>query len=99
VNEKKEPSAEEKMLRKVESDARLKIRARGKEDTVVFGLGMFGIVGWSIVVPTVMGIALGVYLDGRVDSGFSWTLTLLFTGVIVGCINAWYWVKQKSERR
>ena len=99
MNERKRPSAEEKMLRKVESDAKMKIRAREKEDTVVFGLGMFGIVGWSIVVPTVMGVALGLYLDRRVDAGFSWTLTLLFAGVIAGCLNAWYWVQQKSARR
>lgn len=99
MNEREKLTAEEKMLRKVKSDARKKIRARDKEDTVVFGLGMFGIVGWSIAVPTIMGIALGSYLDKHVESGFSWTLTLIFGGVIIGCINAWYWVQQKSERR
>ena len=84
------------MLHKVGSDAAKKIRARDREDTLMFGLGMFGIVGWSIVVPTLSGTALGVYLDKRLDMGFSWTLTLLFAGIILGCINAWYWVKQKS---
>ena len=90
------PSHEKKMLHKVGSDAAKKIRARDREDTLMFGLGMFGIVGWSIVVPTLSGTALGVYLDKRLDMGFSWTLTLLFAGIILGCINAWYWVKQKS---
>lgn len=99
MNDKEKLSANETMLRKVKSDTAKKIRARSKQDTVVFGLGMFGIVGWSIVVPTGIGIALGVYLDNRMQHGFSWTLTLLFTGVIIGCINAWYWVQQKSSEK
>lgn len=97
--ERQKPTAEEKMLKKVQADAARKRRAQGRQDSAIFGLGMFGLVGWSIVVPTVMGVALGVYLDRRLDLGFSLTLTLLLLGIIVGCINAWYWVQQKSRER
>ena len=97
MTKKNNRSAAESMQHKVKSDAAKKIRSRDKQDTMIFGLGLFGIVGWSIVVPTIMGIALGIYLDNIMQLDFSWTLSLLFAGVIVGCINAWYWVQQKSS--
>ena len=78
------------------ADRKHRARQRPKISTW-FGLGMFGLVGWSIAVPTVAGIALGVWLDGKLDDRVSWTLTLLFIGVVLGSLNAWYWIKQESE--
>ncbi len=79
--------------------AERKIEARGaRHRGVWFGLGMFGLVGWSVAVPTLLGIALGVWLDGRLPSRFSWTLTLLFIGAALGCLNAWYWVERENRR-
>lgn len=69
-------------------------RGRG----VWFGLGMFGLVGWAVAVPTLLGIMLGLWLDSQLPTRFSWTLTLLFIGVVLGCINAWYWVHRESQR-
>jgi len=84
--------------KRIARKAERKLRARGERDRGVwFGLGMFGLVGWSVAVPTVAGIALGVWLDAELRDGISWTLTLLFVGVVLGCINAWYWVKRESR--
>jgi ATP synthase protein I len=66
---------------------------------VWFGLGTFGLVGWSVAIPTLIGIGLGVWIDSRWPSRFSWTLMFLFAGVVVGCFNAWYWVQQMTERQ
>ncbi|MBU4576737.1 MAG: AtpZ/AtpI family protein, partial [Desulfarculus sp.] len=63
-----------------------------------FGLGMFGMVGWAVAVPTVAAVALGVWLDGRYPGPPSWTLTLLVVGVAVGCLNAWFWIKRESKK-
>lgn len=70
---------------------------REERRSIWFSLGLFGIVGWSVAVPTLAGIALGVWLDSRFPGRISWTLTLLFVGIAVGCLNAWYWVKQESR--
>lgn len=75
---------------------KLEARRRG-ERSAWFGLGMFGLVGWSIALPTLVGIGLGVWLDARYPRSFSWTLTLMFGGLVLGCLNAWRWVEQ--ERR
>ncbi|MFW6160312.1 MAG: AtpZ/AtpI family protein [Acidobacteriota bacterium] len=75
-----------------------KIRSRRKKDeSLWFGLGMFGLVGWSVAIPTVIGIAVGIWIDARYPGRFSWTLICLFLGIILGCLNAWYWVNR--ERR
>lgn len=78
--------------------AERKLKARSERDrSVWFGLGMFGLVGWSIAIPTVLGIALGLWLDSQLDDRISWTLTLMFVGVVLGCLNAWHWVKRESR--
>ena len=69
-----------------------------REHSVWFGLGMFGLVGWSVAIPTLLGIAVGIYLDTHYPTQFSWTLMLLFVGLAIGCLNAWYWVQQERHR-
>lgn len=87
----------EALLHTVEEKARRKEQARREGDrTLWFGLGTFGLVGWSVILPTVVGIAAGVWLDRRVEGRISWALTGLVTGVILGCVNAWYWIRRKS---
>ncbi len=90
--------SEKEFVKKVDSEAKRKLKARDKNE-IMFGLGTFGIIGWSISVPVLLGVLLGQFLDKKFAMGFSWTITLLFIGVVVGCINAWHWVKKKSGGR
>ena len=62
------------------------------------GLGLFGIVGWSITIPTLVGIAIGVAVDRRAPGTISWTLAGLAAGMTLGIINAAYWVSRESTR-
>jgi ATP synthase protein I len=64
---------------------------------VWFGLGLMGIVGWSVVVPTLLGAALGIWLDSHFPGGHSWTLALLVAGLTLGCMNAWHWVSKEDQ--
>jgi ATP synthase protein I len=76
-----------------------KLRARRQKGPGAwFGVGMFGLVGWAVSIPTVLGTALGVWVDREFPSRYSWTLMGLMAGVIWGCLNAWYWVKRESRR-
>lgn len=94
--DKKKLSTEEELLEKIRKDSAKKIKAEEEGPEIMFGLGLFGIIGWSIAIPTVGGIALGVFLDKKFTQSFSWTLTLLFAGVIVGSFNAWHWIEEKT---
>lgn len=75
---------------------KLKARREGNR-SAWFGLGMFGLVGWSIAMPTLAGIAAGAWLDAHFPSRISWKLTLLFLGVGIGFANAYRWMHQESE--
>lgn len=93
---KKKLSSEEELLKKIEKDSSKKIKSQEEGSEIMFGLGLFGIIGWSISIPTLIGIALGIYLDKKFTQGFSWTITLLFAGIVFGSFNAWHWIKEKT---
>ena len=61
------------------------------------GLGLFGIVGWSVVVPALLGTALGIWLDKKHPQTFSWTISLLLAGLAAGCIVAWHWIDKENK--
>ncbi len=87
------------LARKVGAKEARKLRAKKEQDRGVwFGLGMFGLVGWSVAIPTLLFIAVGVWIDQTWPSRYSWTLMMLFVGVVLGCLNAWFWVKRESRR-
>jgi ATP synthase protein I len=75
---------------------KLKARRNSAQD-VWFGLGMMGLIGWSVVVPTLLGTALGLWLDKHHPGTHSWTLALLVAGLAIGCLNAWYWVAKENK--
>ena len=75
-----------------------KLRARGNSAPGVwFGLGMMGLIGWSVVVPTLLGAALGLWLDQHHPGGHSWTLALMVAGLTLGCFNAWNWISKEEK--
>lgn len=76
---------------------KLKARRRGAPH-VWSGLGMIGLIGWSVVAPTLLGAMLGMWLDDHYPSRHSWTLALLIAGVMLGCLNAWRWVAREEKR-
>lgn len=89
-----EPTFAEQVGTKV--DRKVKAR-RNSGQGVWFGLGMMGLVGWSVAVPTLLGAAIGIWLDNHHPGRHAWTLSLLVAGLVIGCLNAWHWVA-KEER-
>ena len=65
--------------------------------TVWSGLGMMGLVGWSVAMPTLLGAALGLWLDKHYPGEHSWTLALLAVGLGLGCLNAWHWIVKEDR--
>ncbi len=84
--------------RAVGAGAARKLKAQhNSTQGVWFGLGMTGLIGWSVVVPTLAGVALGIWLDKRHPGSHSWTLMLLVIGLFIGCLNAWHWVAKEDK--
>lgn len=51
-----------------------------------------GVLGWLIVVPILLGLALGRWLDRIFDSGMTCSGALLLVGLVVGCWSGWRWM-------
>ncbi len=64
---------------------------------VLLGFKMFGIVGWSVVIPTLAGTALGMWLDEKYPGPRSYTLMLLVAGLFLGSAGAWFWVEKQHR--
>lgn len=73
-----------------------RIRARRETDSVWFWLGMLGMIGWSVALPTLLGVLLGVWLDRVAPAPFSWVLSLIVVGLVLGLANAWFWVRREA---
>ncbi|PMB46374.1 hypothetical protein CEN41_05985 [Fischerella thermalis CCMEE 5330] len=91
-----QPPGEFEQQVKQKCDRKLQARREGNH-SIWAGLGLFGMVGWSVMIPTLLGIALGIWIDQRFKSPYSWTLMLLFVGVVLGCFNAWYWIQREQH--
>jgi ATP synthase protein I len=96
---KESPSTEEEFSQKVRRKEARKLKAKGRQkEGVWFGLGMFGLIGWSVALPAVAGALLGAWIDRTWPSRYSFTLMLLLGGIILGAINAWRWVGQERHK-
>jgi ATP synthase protein I len=94
----KPTTVETKFSQQVGEKAARKLKAqRHVTQTVWSGLGMMGLVGWSVAVPTLLGAALGIWIDKHHPGSHSWTLALLAIGLGLGCFNAWHWVAKENR--
>jgi ATP synthase protein I len=102
MNEKldgKSAKEESEFSRQIGEQAARKLKAqRGTKRGIWHGLGMSGLIGWSVTVPTLIGTAIGIWVDKHYPSRFSWTLMLLIVGLAIGCFNAWHCVASEYKK-
>ncbi len=94
----KDKKASDLFSQKIGETEKRKLKAMLEQKTTIWsGLGMFGMVGWSIAVPALLGAMLGIWLDKSYPQSFSWTLTFLVLGLVAGCLIAWFWVVKEDK--
>ncbi len=62
------------------------------EPSMVRYVGQIGVLGWIIVIPTLIGLFLGRWLDHKFGTVVFWSAPLLMLGVVVGFWSAWRWM-------
>jgi ATP synthase protein I len=70
-------------------------RRRKGERPFWSGVATLGLLGWMIVIPTLIGAFLGRWIDQTLNSGVFWTLSLMMAGLAGGCYNAWRAMHEK----
>jgi ATP synthase protein I len=58
-------------------------------------LAQVGVLGWTIVVPTLLGVFLGRWIDRTFGTGIFWTGPLMMLGLAAGCWTAWQWMHKR----
>jgi len=59
-------------------------------------LGQIGVLGWTIVVPTLFGLALGRWLDREFGTGVFFSAPLLMFGAAIGLWLSWKWMHRQQ---
>ena len=97
THEPQSPKPTSPLAHRIDAKAKRMLRARKhRAPNVWFGLGMIGLIGWSVTVPTLVGAAIGMWMDKHYPGSHSWTLALLVSGLAIGCLNAWHWVAKED---
>jgi len=62
------------------------------EPSLASRLGQIGILGWTIVMPALIGLFVGRWLDRTFATGIFFSAPLLILGVVFGYWSAWKWM-------
>ncbi len=88
-----DPQTEDKLMSAARRSAdRAKAKLEDPEPSLGGRLGQIGVLGWTIVVPTLLGLALGRWLDHEFATGIFFSAPLIIIGVIFGFWSAWKWM-------
>jgi ATP synthase protein I len=89
-----DPSEQDALVRGVRLHGeRYRSGQREGDSSVARRLAQIGVLGWIIVVPILIGIFGGRWLDKEFHSGFFFTAPLLMLGAVLGFWSAWKWMK------
>jgi ATP synthase protein I len=98
VPESRSPARSVDLAAEVGRKEARKLKARRyKPWSALAGFGLLGLVGWSVVLPTVLGVVLGMCIDRHYPDQHFWTLTFMVAGLVLGCWNAWHWIVREQR--
>jgi len=62
------------------------------EPSLAARLGQIGVLGWTIVVPTLVAVVVGRWLDRTFETGIFFSAPLIMIGAGFGFWSAWKWM-------
>jgi len=71
---------------------------QASEQSIWQNLSMIGAFGWLIVVPALLGVLLGRWLDDTFETGILFTGALIFLGVAMGGYLVWQRINKEEGR-
>lgn len=58
----------------------------------------FGIIGFSIMIPALIGAILGMALDVLKPGPLSWSIVFIIAGLALGFFMTWKWMVKEIRR-
>ncbi|MHC5038113.1 MAG: AtpZ/AtpI family protein [Planctomycetota bacterium] len=94
------PGRDARLLREIEMrSARKKREAEYRDRGFWTGVGVMGLVGWSVILPAVLGAYLGLWIDRELGLSRIFSGGLALLGLCAGCWNAWRMVRKVLKPR
>lgn len=76
-------------------DAKRLLKAKKEKATLLSQTVYLGTLGFMIALPLVAGAYIGSWLDEKLTGySFSFTITLIFVGLVIGAVNVYYFIKE-----
>ena len=60
--------------------------------------GQIGVLGWTIIIPILLCLFFGRWLDRTFGTGVFFSAPLLMVGAVIGFWSAWRWMHRQGER-
>jgi ATP synthase protein I len=100
MNQPDEPNDSERIARAARQANSRERRGRDEpEPSLGSRLGQIGILGWSIVIPTLLGLVIGHWLDRHFGTGVFFSAPLLMIGAAFGLWSAWKWMHRQTRSK
>jgi ATP synthase protein I len=71
---------------------------REPEPSLGSRLAQIGILGWTIVLPTLLGLVIGHWLDRHFATRVFFSAPLLMVGAAIGLWSAWKWMHRQTTQ-
>ena len=90
-----QPDVNEKLRKRLELQCERIKKAEQERDTLMSQTIYIGTLGLLFILPVVVGVYTGLWLD-EMQKGYSssWTLGLLFAGMVIGVLNVYLFVRK-----
>jgi ATP synthase protein I len=72
---------------------------RDPEPSLGARLGQIGVLGWAIVLPTLLCLFFGRWLDRNFGTGIFFSAPLLMVGAAIGFWSAWRWMHRQGIKQ
>lgn len=80
-------------------DSHKDVRMPKKTETDLVSIGNYINIGYNLVVPLLLGVMIGLFLDAKLQTKPWFTLCLIIGGAGLSIYNLYSLVKKENERR
>lgn len=82
------------LMKSVKNSIKKMEEAKKEQKTILAQTIYLGTLGIVFILPPIVGAYLGVWLDDTLKGfSFSWTMSLICTGIFVGALNVYLLIK------
>ncbi len=88
--------ADEKLRKRLKLQISRMKKAENERDTLMSQTIYIGTLGLLFILPVLLGVYTGLWLDERkTDYSSFWTLSLLFAGLVTGVLNVYLFIRNQ----